>query len=354
MHKLAKVRVAGEKQHLVALGSLGENLGDRSRTFRIEVHQHVVEDQGEGLGPFGKGLREPDSQAEVELLDAATAQCAGFELGPRRGDDPDRLTAALVCDRGQQLHIAALGHLGESLSRASKHGGLALLLMATQGALEQQAGTSEEGPGLQHLVELLLERELCLLELRDLCRARQGPQLVRRVLVRSDQSLEVLAGIGTGARERRLLLVPSEHSAALELGSQTTRFGPEPERALEFCFAVLDRTQDRGSRRSALAHLLEHGVQLFQDPRRVGPERVEVTAQLAEPARERVEANLEGGNLHAKLADAGVHSIEGAQMFPSGLKRGEALERAIGRQHRSQPVGGLPGAEPGPFGLQLA
>ena len=67
--ELDEVRVAGEEENLVAIGGVGERLGDRRRPSRVEVHEHVVEDEGEGFGAFGEGLGQPETQAEVELLD---------------------------------------------------------------------------------------------------------------------------------------------------------------------------------------------------------------------------------------------------------------------------------------------
>jgi hypothetical protein len=165
LQTLLQVRVTGQQQHLMALGSLGEHLRDRGRAPGIEVHQHIVENDREGLGALGKGLCESESQTEVELFDAATAQVGGVHLGSGGGHDPDGFAASFVGDRRQQARVTALGHLCEALTRTSQHGGLMLLLMAFQGALEQQPGTSEDGPGLEHSVELLLESESCLLQL---------------------------------------------------------------------------------------------------------------------------------------------------------------------------------------------
>ena len=73
--------MAGHEQHLMVLGSLGDRLRDRHCAPRIEVHQHIVEDEWEGLGALGKGLRESESQTEVQLFDATSAQIAGVDLG---------------------------------------------------------------------------------------------------------------------------------------------------------------------------------------------------------------------------------------------------------------------------------
>ena len=76
--------VAGHEQHLMVLGRLGERLRDRGGTPGIEVHQHVVEYEREGLGAFGKGLGEPEPEAQVQLLDAPAAQVARVDLGSGR------------------------------------------------------------------------------------------------------------------------------------------------------------------------------------------------------------------------------------------------------------------------------
>ena len=140
--ELAQVRVAGKKQHLAPLSGLSEKLGDRSRPGGIEVDEHVVENERQRHRTFREGLGERYPQTQVELLDAPTTQGARLELGARSRDDSDRLAVRVLTDRGQQLHVATLGHLGELLARPGEHGGLAFLLMATQSALEQETGAS--------------------------------------------------------------------------------------------------------------------------------------------------------------------------------------------------------------------
>ncbi len=64
------MRVTGEKEHLVVFGGLGDDLRHLAAAGRVEVNEHVVQDERERLGTICECLRETDPQAQVELLDA--------------------------------------------------------------------------------------------------------------------------------------------------------------------------------------------------------------------------------------------------------------------------------------------
>ena len=83
---------------------------------------------------------------------------------------------AVVADRWQQGHVPTVGHLREPLGGPGEDGRLTLLLVVPQRLLEEKAGTTEEGPGLEHLVELVLEREPPLLELGDAMPSARDPR----------------------------------------------------------------------------------------------------------------------------------------------------------------------------------
>ena len=71
----------------MVLGKPGQGPTDRLRALGIEVHQHVVHDQGKHAAPPREVSRQAEPDAEVELLGGAAAQRLGTAYPTARVDD---------------------------------------------------------------------------------------------------------------------------------------------------------------------------------------------------------------------------------------------------------------------------
>ena len=128
------MRVAGQQQNLMRLGTRRQLGGDGGCPFRVEVHEHVVEHDRKRHRAFHERVGQAEAKAQIKLLDRPTAQAMGVDHLPARRQRTDRL-AAVDASIGQQADVAAGGDPFEVSGRFGDHRRLPLALVLGERAM---------------------------------------------------------------------------------------------------------------------------------------------------------------------------------------------------------------------------
>ena len=71
-------------KYLVGLGKLSEGLGRQTRSFLVEVDQHLVHNHGQAFGVLSEFPYQPEPQGQVKLFTSTPAQFLGCFWRHRR------------------------------------------------------------------------------------------------------------------------------------------------------------------------------------------------------------------------------------------------------------------------------